>query len=44
MEKRDADTELVPLTRYLLHIASATPDWRTLEHAKWRETLASLKQ
>ena len=34
---RDADTELFPMAKYLLEIAAEVPDWRVLDHSKWKD-------
>lgn len=39
MASRAADTELVPLTAYLLKIATL-PDFTVLDHSQWRRALS----
>ena len=39
MDGREADTELFPMTKYLLEIAAEVPDWRVLDHSKWKDGL-----
>ena len=41
MNDRSKDTELFPLTKYLLEIAAKVPDWRVLDHSKWQDGLAA---
>lgn len=41
-QSRIEDGDLVPLERYLLHIAQNTPDFSTLKHSAWKDTLKDI--